>query len=164
MPTVRFTVSSGMTKVEAMEAVSALFGRRFVEHRCFESTIESTRMPWPRSNWDNALYSRDNGLGINPFIFFDGITVSFKDSDGRDGCELAVEAPVGIIWLFVVPTLIAAASLAVFLPVLWAKILGASAAAGFGAMMFALQVLHYPRKEIDRAVSGGARRRRSKSD
>jgi hypothetical protein len=53
-----------------------------VEHRVEGNCITSTDIPIPLLNWDKRLYSRDNFVGVNPFIFIDRLTVEVKPETG----------------------------------------------------------------------------------
>ena len=55
--------------------VSHLLRKRSVEHTSEGNYIKSTYIPIPFLSWDKRVYSRDNFVGINPFIYVDRLTV-----------------------------------------------------------------------------------------
>lgn len=65
-----------------IEIVSHLLTKRSVEHTVEGNYITSTYIPIPLLNWDKRLYSHDNFVGVNPFIFIDRLTVEVKPETG----------------------------------------------------------------------------------
>jgi len=62
--------------------VSRLLTKRSVKHTVQGNCIRSTDIPIPFVNWDRRLYSRDNFVGVNPFIFIGRLTVEVKPEIG----------------------------------------------------------------------------------
>jgi len=58
-----------------IEAVSTLLTKRSVKHSIEENCIISSDIPIPIVNWDRRRYSRDNFIGVNPFLFVDSVAL-----------------------------------------------------------------------------------------
>jgi hypothetical protein len=61
-----------------IETISGLLTRRSVEHTVKGASISSTYIPFPFFSWDRRLYSHDNFMGVNPFIFIDSLNIEVK--------------------------------------------------------------------------------------
>lgn len=79
-----FTIRSKLSAEDAVSAISALLARRSVEYRIAGNSIISTYVPIVLMSWDWRGHSRDNWVGINPFLLVDTliVDVSHLDNDG----------------------------------------------------------------------------------
>lgn len=66
----------------AISVISRLLTKRSVEHTIEGNFITSTDIPIPFFNWDRRLYSQDNFVGVNPFVFIDSLTIEVKPNAG----------------------------------------------------------------------------------
>jgi hypothetical protein len=113
-----------------IKIVSQLLRKRSVEHTVGGNCITSTDIPIILLNWDKRMFSRDNFIGINPFIFIDRLTVEVKP-ESESKTRLHITANRGrayIPLIFIIP------------PALWVLMVENSFA---GLMMLIFAVLYY---------------------
>jgi hypothetical protein len=73
-----FRFTSDAQPGTVLETVSSLLSKRSVQHSIGANNITSTRVPLPIVGWDKRLYSRDNFVGVNPFVFIDRIELNVE--------------------------------------------------------------------------------------
>ncbi len=73
-----FQFLSNFPPKEVLSAISQLLQKRYVNHVVTDNMIVSTEIPIPMLSFDRRLYSRDNFVGLNPFIYINKIVVSVE--------------------------------------------------------------------------------------
>ena len=88
----RFRLSSTLSGSECTERCAALLGEEGVKFQQDGQSLKSTSTPIVFVNVDRRLYSRNNWVGLNPFVFVSGIdvNVSAADSDGSTVIDVVI--------------------------------------------------------------------------
>ncbi len=83
-----FKIETNQSIEHAIKSICTLFKLRSIGYRKENSSLISEYIPisFMMINWDNRLYSRDNFIGVNPFLFIDSIRVDF--SSGHNGVTI----------------------------------------------------------------------------
>ena len=77
----RFQIKSDLTIEKAIEVICKLFDERSIRYQKSASTIITTSIILPLFSFSKRWFSRDNWMGINPFLYFDRIEVIFSPSN-----------------------------------------------------------------------------------
>lgn len=73
-----FTIDSKLSVDDAIFAISSLLSKRSIKYRIEGYAIVSTSVPVILISYDKRQYSRDNWVGINPFIFVDTLKINVR--------------------------------------------------------------------------------------
>lgn len=87
----RYTLPSRLSVDEALERLASLFTREHVAFRREGHSITSTKIPIPVLSVDRRFYTRNNWVGVNPFLLVSGVEASCRvSSEGTTVVDIVV--------------------------------------------------------------------------
>jgi len=69
----------------ALDRIELALSAGHVRVQRSDDAVKSTDIPVPLINIDRRLYSRRNGVGINPFVYLTSVTVSYRPNAAGQG-------------------------------------------------------------------------------
>jgi len=93
----KFNLSTETPAPECIILLSELFGQESVLFQCEGQTIQTTATPIAFVGADRRLYSRNNWVGVNPFVFVSEVYISLKNTDESTEVEVVVGKRITLI-------------------------------------------------------------------